>query len=442
MKRLISLFAIVSLLIATIPLTACSYDEPDELSGVTEEEQSPYGMYDYSKRAFLGSSGSSAMYKGDFYYVDGGSELKRISLHEVAEINCDMRTSEVKILPESYFMCPDTSHTHGESEECLDWLGNCWVFVLDAYESAGNPPIIYHYRDIYYSSIDDKPGENPRGYEIYRYDTGKAERECIATAKFEPIQFMSYDQNLYYIAHQGVSAQGVSRYSVNGLSKKGGEITTVMVGEGKLSLLGVYNEKVILKDSDGTVYQADLALQNVEEIFQADEEVQISMSSDFEGVFLHESYLYFCDDYEVVTYQPYTTMTMELLSHSVRRISLDNLQGESELVAENVFDDHMYGVVDDVFYYAPCEPGPKESNRYYNFTGGLLKGVDLNTLEPVEMLEYCGMDFNKLNLICGDALVGTALPIDWNTHLVHPEGAYRYIYDMKTGALYPLYRTG
>ena len=248
---------------------------------------------------------------------------------------------------------------------------------------------------------------------------------------------MTYDQSVFFVT---MTAKKVYELSV--VSKKGGAVTTITAGKGKLTLLGVYIDRVIFRDKDGAVYQAGLDLQNCKMIFQAPE--MYSMSPEFQGLFIHGKYLYYPTDYEAVPY-PISddgTQVLQLMKHTVRRISLDNPVGAGELVAENVLDHYMFGITDNVFYYSPCIAGKPNRGYYHNFTGGILKGVNVETLETVEIKEDTGLEFISPNAFaCGDGIISVSFPMREGYNIKYNDGDSICLYDIKTGALYALYTT-
>lgn len=439
---IVTAFALILTLIILLSLKLCHYEEPDlsELDVNAEQVRSSYGMYDYSKRAFLtNSSWSVSIYKGDAYYLNEWIELMRIPLDG---LSCDLRTETKKVLPESYTICQDQTHNHNSfalnSQECPDWIGSInGEFLIDAYESAGDFPIIYYYGSKNADSFEELWDQSAT-YEIYRYDTGKAERQCLVSLNNPPTQLMTYDQTVLF-----VTQTASNQFKLNQISKSGGKVTTADVGEGELTLLGVYQDQILLRDGDATIYQADFDLQNIQEIYQVKEDLSQSMSADgYSSVFVYGEYLYFNADYEAVPYQLSPTQSMNLLKHTIRRVELDDPRGEGELVADNVLDFCVYGIVDDVLYYSPCVGGEKNEGYYYNFTGGLLKGVNLKTLESAAINEDCGLYFGSTDTpMCSNALISTVFPVRKGYNIKSNEGMYVCLYDIKTGALYPLIKT-
>lgn len=130
--------ALITTLTITLSLTMCDYEEPDLSkygigdNGEVAENRLPYGMYDYSKRAFL-STWAPIVYKSDVYFTDG--LVKRIPLDS---LDCDLLTAteETHHLPEAYSVCPDSTHKHDGKDyeiakECPGHSGDT-LFLIDA----------------------------------------------------------------------------------------------------------------------------------------------------------------------------------------------------------------------------------------------------------------------------------------------------------------------
>lgn len=443
---------LISTFTITLSLSMCDYEEPDlskyeeQLSEESLEVQSPYGMYDYSMRAFFSNEGP-VVYKSDVYVTVYGL-MSRIPL---SSLDCDLRTAteETHHLPESYSVCPDSTHNHeGKrneiANECPGYTGDTSL-LIDAYESAGGYPIIYYATNEYGEYNLEGEWVDSLNHHILRYDSGAVKREHIVELSSPAIQLMTYDDRLFFITR---SAEG--EYQLHSIGKDGEDHKTLSFGGEQITMIDVYNRNVILRDLDATIYEVDFDLTKSEEIFQVEEDLMLSWDpSGF--VFTHDGYLYYCDDFETVDYQPYPDredFIVEPLSHSVRRLPLDDLKGEGELVVENVYDDQMYGIVDNVFYYAPCEPVEFIDGWSFNYTNGKIKGIDLKTLEPIEMREDAGIfaSVGKNFFMNGDGLFAyffivregyftvNLWPYDENDYST----IYYCIYDIKTGSLYPL----
>ena len=69
-------------------------------------------------------------------------------------------------------------------------------------------------------------------------------------------------------------------------------------------------------------------------------------------------------------------------------------------------------------------------------------GVNLDTLEQVEMINDIGLDLTAPDwcYAAGNALIVTPFPTDGRYHLdrLREWGRYRFVYDTTTGALYTI----
>ena len=419
---LISLVLVVSLGVG-IALSLLSYKDPIDQA----PEIVPLGNYDYSKRPFFDDY-QPTIYKGDIYLRDPNFRLRRISIDA---LSCDIRSSNEWAFPENYPVCTDDSHDHNSKDNpdgCLDF--KIGTFLIDAHESNGGSPIIYRTRimdaDI---KVEDEFGE------IIRYDTANMKAETVVSVTDSIADMMTYDQWVFFMTD---NAEGV--YSLNVVSKKGGDITTIEVGKHGWTLMWANDDHVYYQDTAGNIYRATLDLQNPEFVFYA--ETISAMDPDRIGTFIHGNYLYYEADYETAPFYIGQT-AINFAKHSVRRVPLDNLYGESELVAENVLDNCVLGVGNNVLYYQPCILAEKTAKEYYfNWTGGQLLGVNLDTLEQVDMINDVGLDFTAPDWCYaeGNALIVTPMPTDGRYHKDRYSGwgMLRFLYDIRTGALYPI----
>ena len=409
-----------------IALSMQSYEDPiDQQAKVL-----PLGNYDYSKRPFI-ADWQPTIYKGDIYWKDPYQTLRRIPL---SELSCDMRTlgDEDMYFPQTYSVCTDNSHDHNSEDDpvgCFDYgVGS---FLIDAYESNGGSPIIYRTR-ILDADIEAKDEYG----QIIRYDTGNLTGETLVSVSDLIGDMMTYDQWVFFVTND---AEGI--YSINVVSKQGGEVKSLKKDKYGCSLLHADDHYVYYQDNAGNIYRATLDLQNSEFVYYA--ETISAMQPDRIGTFIHGDYLYFEADYETVPYSVGLD-TINFAKHSIRRVSLNNLNGASELVAENVLDNYVFGVGNNVLYYQPCimaEDEETSKKYYFNWTGGQLLGVNLDTLEQVEMVNDVALNISgKLSYAIGNALFVTALPTDgrYNADRNSGWGMYRFLLDTRTGALYPI----
>lgn len=432
---------LIGTLIITLSLSKCHYEEPDLSEyGVgsddqTEQPRSPYGMFDFSKRAFL-SDKAPYIYKNDVYF---GGNLTRASL---LDMTCDLRTATDPIPPSRTSVCPNTAHDHDSaSAECPAYLGY-GLMLIDAYESAGDFPIIYFTNDQYY---DPKPGTELKwvsAYSIFRYDTGKLERQRLISVSDRITHMMTYDKWIFFITVTEAGDCSLSR-----INKDGKEAATLALGGDTFHMMDVYDDHIILRDSDATIYRLDFDLTACEALYQVEEDLQMAYGY-FESVFIHDGYLYFCADFATVDYPISAHQSIPHIVHTVRRLPMDSLEGEGEVVAENIYEDAMYGISDNVFYYSPCEPGESLQGYSYNFSGGKLKGVDLDTLEPIGMTEDLGFAFVPGVSVHGDGIISEIVPLRDLNNIISEQKMLEYetdglqgrrftcIYDIRTGALY------
>ena len=431
-KIILSIISFVLLLSlgVGIALSMLDYEDPIDQT----EEILPLGDYDYSKRPFIATDDFS-IYKGELYCRDPYQWLKRIP---ISELSCDIRDPQYAkakdiVFPKYISVCPDESHNHNIKEkpagECPDY--KVGEFLIDAYESAGGSPIIYRTKYFGFDvSLEDAYGE------IVRYDTGNMKTETVVSTPDAIDGVMTYDQWVFFTT---LKADGV--YYLNVISKKGGDITTLELGKHGWTLIYANDSHVYYQDSADNVYRATLDLKNPEFVFYA--ETISARNPDPNGIFIHDDYLYFESDYETVPFIDGGTSGINFAKHTIRRVSLDNIYGESEVVAENVLDDCVFGVGNNVLYYQPCIMGERVDKKYaWNWTGGQLLGVNLDTLEPAKMVNDVGLNMNgQMTYALGNALIVQGFPIDGRYHRDHISGEwgmFDFFLDTTTGALYPI----
>lgn len=431
-KILLSLISFVLILSVGIgvALSLISYKDPVDQAPVIQ----PLGDYDYSKRPFF-SNASAKIYKGDIYWVDPCFFLRWTPLSAFVDDFNSSDWNEWPDPPRGYYVCGDETHNHGLEDPTVTCLGyKTGGFLIDAYESAGETPIIYRGRYVGFEASG-----NAVCGEIIRYDTGNQTDEVIVSTSDNIEYMMAYDQWLFFMT---VNADGV--YSINVISKKGGDITSLEVGKHGWNFMWANDDYIYYQDSAGNIYRATLDLKNPEFIYYA--ESIAAMEPDYIGTFIHGNYLYFESDYELIPYSEGISvdgsMVINFAKHSIRRVPLDDLYGESELVAENVLDNYVFGVGNNILYYQPCIMGEWTSDDYYfNWTGGQLRGVDLDTLEPAEIVNDIGLDINgQTGYVQGNILFAVeALPTDDRYYMDRYSGMGNMIMVLDTisGSLYP-----
>ena len=132
--------------------------------------------------------------------------------------------------------------------------------------------------------------------------------------------------------------------------------------------------------------------------------------------------------------------------YNYRRLPLDSLSGEGELVAKDVLGDAEFGVADNAFYFTPLDCGSKKDKKgYYNFSNGRLCKVNLDTLEYTDVLTDSGLLFyaTGFGYTNGKFIVGTIRPLSepWVTSWDKNKAAALYaLYDLETGSMYPVYQ--
>lgn len=428
---LISFVLILSLGVV-IALSMQTYEDPID----QQVEIMPLGNYDYSKRPFIASD-KPTIYKGEIYWIDPYYWLKRILISDLSydlrdPQNAPQYAGDMKF-PQTSAICPDETHNHGTGEkpngECPDYkVGS---FLIDAYESAGESPIIYH---TYLGGFTEDDEIIEASGRIVRYDTGNMKAKTVVSSLDLIDGVMTYDQWVFFTT---INAEGV--YFLNSIPKKGGDITTLELGKHGWTLIYANESHVYYQDSANNVYRATIDLQNPEFIFYA--ETISARDSDHNGIFIYNDYLYFESDYERVPFIEGDVVGINFAKHSIRRVPLDNVNSASELVAENVLDYCVFGVGNNVLYYQPCIMAERVDKRYsYMWTGGQLLGVNLDTLEPAEIVNDVGLNINgELSYAVGNALIVHAFPTDGRYHRDANDGwgMVSLLLDTTTGALYP-----
>ena len=293
-KILLSLISFVLILSVGVgvALSLISYEDPVDQA----PEISPLGNYDYSKRSFIASD-KPTIYKGEIYWIDPYFWLKRILISDLSydlrdPQNAPQYKGEMKF-PQTSAICPDETHNHGTGEEpngyCPDYkVGS---FLIDAYESAGESPIIYHTALGGFTEDDEVIEASGR---IVRYDTGNMKTETVVSSLDLIDGVMTYDQGVFFTT---INAEGV--YFLNSIPKKGGDVTTLELGKHGWTLMYANDSHVYYHDSAGNVYRATIDLQNPEFIFYA--ETISAKDSDHYGIFIYNDYLYFESDYEMIS---------------------------------------------------------------------------------------------------------------------------------------------
>lgn len=432
-------------------LTSCTYSDLGELTSNDDKEKNP-SVYnnDYSLKPYL-SGQDMFFYQNKIFFVDGGRYLAYVSIDEMTP---DMDLS--KGIPEKYscdyhFTCPyDDEHYHmgfGGTLSCPIRIGSYSTFLLDAYESGGSYPIFY-YTYTYPNAITDDPDASnaTEPFYLYRYDSSTNIREELIELPGRAIQTMAYGDKIYLSIILSSGESQVMLYD-----KKTKKTNTLGVGEGRFEFLHANESSVYYGSAvDGTLYKADAALTSAEQAYKPEEAYEVFGSkTGLFGMFVYNDMLYYRSDYrnakmpvdenaEVVQYyeHPY---------YNYRRLPLDSLSGEGELVAKDVLGDAEFGVADNAFYFTPCDCGPKDPKGYYNFSNGRLCKVDLDTLVCTDVLTNSGLLFyaTGFGYTNGKFIVGTirSLSEPWTTNWSRSKAAAFYaLYDLETGSMYSVYQ--
>ncbi len=452
MKRILTMLALAAVLLTSLLAVSCKYKKIEDLVDIEEEKennvQTDYGNYDYSLKPYFSTYifDAPVVYQNNAYFLNSYVELCYVSL---AELEKDM-TTYVRENPSEYVglthyhVCPSNDHNHGTMNinvDCPGWVGGSNMqFLLDAYESGGSYPVIY-YAHTHNWLIDENPWERMEPYVLYRYDTGSNTREALAEFTNSPVQMMSYGEYLYIVMWSAVNS-----YELYEIHKSTKEVHTLALGTGRIELIYADGEFIYVSGwTDGTLYRVGRELQTSEPIFTPPELVTVSEAEETIGMFIDNGYIYYRADYEEIPMWINDTQTIEPFRYNIRRVSLDNPQGEGELVAEGIFELCDFGIAGNKFYFTPMDYGEKSNDYYYNFNNGRFCVVDLMTLETTDVVSDSGLLFEggENDIISERYIISHIRPIaDKGYDLTMNDGAtYFTLYDFETGALYQIYAT-
>lgn len=430
----------------TLPMTSCSYEAPDQLNDLLDEVIAPLGNYDYAKKPYFSVSlGGLTVYKDNAYYVDRG-QLKSISLVDLQKnLKEYVRQDDNEYLGQTEnFVCPVADHNHENgSEDCpvSTLIGD--MFLLDPYESNGSFPIIY-LSDITDRTAFDKLIASETGhiwevdstFSIYRYDTGANALEKIAETADYPLQMMSYGDRLYIVTQ---SAE--NKCQLVFIDKTSKAMSSIALGEGLINLISATDDLVYLNDAEGNIYRLAQNLESPELISSVEAYAVNSFDKSY-GIFIEGDYLYYRANYETSSYPITETQYAEPVSYDIYRRPLADLQSEGELVAEDIFESCSFGVAGGKFYYSPMQYGEKEDKYYLNFTSGILRAVDLETLEVTDVVSDSGIMFEGIEdaVISEDYIISLLRPIAENGYdrSLSDGSKYQALYEFATGNLYAL----
>lgn len=384
--------------------------------------------------------------------MDALSQLMSISLIDLQNNRKDhVREEEDEYIGQTAKnLCPSSDHGHGtftmKCYDCPAWICGTMMFLLDAYESAGSYPIIYYagWTDpAGQGSFEGNAWDRPSTYSIYRYDSGNNTRKVLAETEYYPIQMMSYGENLYV-----VTQSALNEFQVNLIDKENKTLTELTIGDGQINLLFADDEYIYLNDYAGNVYRAALDLQSHEPIHTV--EVLVFNLNDYShGIFIEGGYLYYRADYASDLFPINELQSIEPKHYNVYRLPMSDFDRSPELVAENVFENGEMGVAGGKLYYTPMKYGESDEgpDNYFNFTSGMLRSVDLTTLETADVVNDCGFMFDGRRLgkqIGENFVITTVRPYQDKGYDYTMNDGYRYVtlYDFTTGDLYALLATG
>lgn len=461
MKKLLSVLLLVCLL-----LTSCSYGDVGDLTSnndqnggdpTAQEGSSPYGNYDYSLKPYIDDQ--LQYYQDKVFYVNA-MFLTYMSLNELSsDIDLskdDVSLQNVSLARPSHYTCPEGAehgdhHSFGVTWSCPIKLGACPIFLIDCYESAGSYPILYFtfsYR--YGDEIGKDADELSEPFCLYRYDSETNIRKKLIELPGAVDQMMAYGDKIYLSL--GV-AEVRAAHCLAVYDKNTKELKTLKVGRGRLSFISADDNYIYFCDCrDGSFYRATHGLENAEKLYTVDASYELTdASSRTLGMMVHDGYLYYRDDFKVqkmklVSYtgeegdQPYA----DIIYYDIRRLPLDSLTGDGELVAKDVLRSCQFGISGDYFYYTPIDFGVTISTGYYNMSNGRFCKVDLNTLECTDIIEKdSGLYFDggMYAYVNGRCVIATIRPLayPWTSRWsLNDAMDYFVLYDLKTGALYSI----
>lgn len=411
--------------------------ELTETAGTAELQVSPYANQEKQKGPYMTNEEYSAIVYGDrMYYSNENCVIQYIQL---GELKSDLRTIKKVgdiISPTVYSPCPDPVCSH-INFDCPSFLHDPDAkFLIDYEESNGELPVIYFFRCTAGIIEFEDPWAADQAYEIVRYDTGMNSLTQIALVEVPIKQMMVYNDNIYFVTQTAKDS-----FELNRVSKSGGTVVTLSLGDCYLNLIGATTKGVYLNDEKGNIFEVDLLASESNIIFHVEEAYSFYPNRPARfNFFIEEDYLYYYDDFVAEDATEVWGKDAYAFRHTIRRIDLNNPMDEGELVVSDVIEDLVYGVYDGVLYYAPYELVGIDTEKYtrYAYSNGRISAVRLDTLEYYDVVSDCGLSFGRAPCyVTNRCIIETARPyregfwLDRNTC-----GYYTCLYDFKTGALY------
>lgn len=439
MKKPLSLTLALFVLLS---LTACRKDvePPSNTDQQKQREPSPYAYTETTDRYYLSRTAVSAGFiYGDDYYYNWNCRIVALPLSELKHNTAT--EGSLGFVEESTPLCIDPMCEHN-SIACPTVMGDHSAqFLIDTKESNGEQAVIYYFRAGYEVLETDGTISVP-GQEIVRFDVAEGTAKKVAFSDDPISQLMSYGDYLYY-----TTTTAKDKYQFHAVKKTGGKATTLAPGDSYLNLVGANKDGVYVNDDKGNVYAIDLAGENYELIFTTPEVYVLFPAGPAElNMFVEGEYLYYFSDFTTEQYPAWANSERmyDYIRHNIRRIRLDDPTGEGELVAENVFESDVYGVYNNVLYYAPFDVNTQiEGNNcqpMYQSKGTIL-GVDLETLETFTVVSDSGLNFEPTQCYVNDrCIIGDMLPYR-EVKGMPGYGWPPMLYDFETGAMFGAYGT-
>ena len=374
----------------TVPETTAQMVSPTEAA-----QKNPYFNNDYSVRFFKSKytySDVNEVYNNTVFFCQNMACLMQRSFATFDPEIRDGRLYE----PSGYEglgpLCSDPACTSWNTvgsktaETCpaMLWADNA-MYLVDAHESAGGYPILYI---AYPTDSHDEKDENGKwvthqsGFYLSRYDTASNERKAILTLRSEIITMIAvYDNLLFYISHDEDAL-----YSATILDKSGNKLASSSKRELELDLIGYYNGALYYADYAGNVYRLDKETQKDEKVFTVPGLVIFEYLKDNNPTrtFIHGEYLYYdkakWTEVNVINDSGNPQTWLHPVG-PIYRVPLSDFSAEPQLVAENVFDSFIYGIVGDDMYYGKFEIGEHDPGCNWDFIGGKIWKTNLQTLE-------------------------------------------------------------
>lgn len=438
MKYLIKLLCVLILL--SLTLTGCKYNDEDIIDNNAQKQTCPYADYDYSMKPYFAKAASAGHYTTVYQnYAFGVNLAAMLSYVDLSDLKREMRS--YKRSQEEYDHNGFLGQTHikvcNEEHEnpydCPAYLYGSYLFILDAYESAGSYPVFYITRQ--------RNGSNTGApYYLYRYSLLNNTREELFKLKGEPSGMMIYGDYIYVS-----ELYGTGDYTIEVINKKTKTATSASIGKKRIEPIHADGDKVYFYEwLTGTLYVSDRELTEYKPIFTPPELFTVRVTERDIGMFINGGYIYFRDNYEERPVPMPRTEPVQYITpfvYNIRRVPLDNPEAESEIVARDVFEECDHGIYGNYFYFTPFDPQEqKNAYCYYNFNNGRLCRTDLTTLKTEDLISDSGLFFEGENdvYICDRYIICNMRPATEKGLFVTMGDAccYRMIYNFKTNEVY------